>query len=563
MSDTSQRPEPPGALSDEDLQDLARRHAKLLRRFLQARERQLIFREAEAKSYSMAQNMAAMMLYQRAAETPANSAPAPRAPAQASPTKTPAPATTRGSVPAAEKSPGAAPKKVDGSVHFDAPPPLSETAKMWKKIGGFGLSFSLLFHIALIVIALFWVVASYVEPPDAPPEFFATGSGGGRGGERPSYADVQSSRRKSVRLSAGTQSRKIVSKVAKSKFVLPELPDTAMTSAFSGNNMAIGGSFGLGGDLSSGSGGGLGGGVGTGTGIGIGNARNFVSKFKTTQKILGTNVTASRLAVYMDASGSMTEVLPVVRDEILKKFPTADVYEFMGCGMSELNAKKRSRLEEISWNSKKKSLLNKYEREKKPSATRRVMREIERKNKKKRGHGFSYEIGNADAWKKALSSYGQALLEEWAENSASPWFSLGQWLDMVFTEGGYDSIIVFADFQDYRDGWNDNEAALFDRWLNLARKHDQRVYFFSTEMLPQNLFRSLAEHTGGDIAIPKNVAKNSAAAKETEAFLEQVRRLRTPKGNVSALSAPGRFEEAEEFSAESESSEEEELLELE
>ena len=323
MSDTSQRPEPPGALSDEDLQDLARRHAKLLRRFLQARERQLIFREAEAKSYSMAQNMAAMMLYQRAAETPANSAPV-----QASPTKTPAPATTRISVPSAEKSPDAPPKKVDGSAHFDAPPPLSETAKMWKKIGGFGLSFSLLFHIALIVIALFWVVASYVEPPDAPPEFFATGSGGGRGGERPSYADVQSSRRKSVRLSAGTQSRKIVSKVAKSKFVLPELPDTAMTSAFSGNNMTIGGTFGLGGDLSSGSGGGLGGGVGTGTGIGIGNARNFVSKFKTTQKILGTNVTASRLAGYMDASGSMTEVLPVVRDEILKKFPTADVYEF-------------------------------------------------------------------------------------------------------------------------------------------------------------------------------------------------------------------------------------------
>lgn len=563
MPDTSQRPESPGVLSDEDLQDLARRHAKLLRRFLRARERQLIFREAEAKSYSMAQNMAAMMLYQRAAETPANSVPAPRAPEHDSSTETPAPVAKRSSVPAAEKSPAAPPKKVDGFAHFDAPPPLSETAKMWKKIGGFGLSFSLLFHVALIVVALFWVVASYVEPPDAPPEFFATGSGGGRGGERPSYADVQSSRRKSVRLSAGTQSRKIVSKVAKSKFVLPALPDTAMTSAFSGNNMAIGGSFGLGGDLSSGSGGGLGGGVGAGTGIGIGNARNFVSKFKTTQKILGTNVTASRLAVYMDSSGSMIEVLPVVRDEILKKFPTADVYEFMGCGMSELNAKKRSRLEEVSWNSKKKSLLNKYEREKKPSVSRRVMRELERKNKKRRGHGFSYETGNADAWKKALSSYGQALLEEWSENSATPWFSLGQWLDMVFTEGGYDSIIVFADFQDYRDGWNGNEAAIFDRWLNLARKHDQRAYFFSTEMLPQNLFRSLAEHTGGDIAIPKNVAKNSAAAKETEAFLEQVQRLRTPKGNVAALSAPGRFEEAEEFSFEPESTEEEELLELE
>ena len=552
MPESSQRPDETEILSDEDLRTLARRHEKLLRRFLREREREQMRREIEARTYSMAQRMAAEMLV-RHADATGNRVPV-AAPKQAD---TPSTETrkVKKSATVPEMLSPASPQKVEGAQHFDAPPEPSEAAKWWKKIGGFGLSFSLLFHAAIILVAIFWVVSAYVEPKDSPPEFFATGSGGGRGGERPSYADVQAARRKSVKIAAGTRSRKIVSKVAKSKFVLPELPNATMQFGYSGNSLAAGGAFALGGDLSSGSGGGLGGGVGVGQGIGIGNASNFVGKFRTTQKILGTDVTASRLAVYMDSSGSMTTVLPVVREEILKKFPTADVYEFMGCGMGEFPERKRSRLEQVSWNSKKKSLLRKYEREKKPSVMRRAARDLERAAKKNRAHGFSYDMGFGSGWKKKLSSYGNALLDEWSVSESS-WIDLGHWLEMVFSEGGYDAVIVFADFQDYRDRQLGNESALFDRWLKLARKNGQRVYFFTTEMLPQNIFRALAEHTGGDVAIPKRVSKNSGAAMETEDFLEKVRRMHLPKGNVAQLSSPGDFEDVEEFDTEADDSDE-------
>lgn len=521
MSPPQQRLDSTEVLSDEDLRELARRHAKLLHRFLRERERGRTYREADVKTCSPMQNMAEAILYRQSVETEEKAgAEKPEVPSSA----------------------GTLTQKVEGAMHFKAPPKISEAAKLWKKIGGFGLSFSLIFHLALIIVAIFWVVAVSVEPPEAPPEFFATGSGGGRGGAHPSYADVQSERRKNVKIAAGTRSRKIVSKVAKSNFVLPELPSTAMAHAFSGNDMILGGSLNAGGNLSSGSGGGLGGGIGTGTGIGIGNARNFISKFQSTQKILGTDVTASRLAVYMDSSGSMTEVLPVVREEILKKFPTADVYEFMGCGMVELSEKKRSRYEEISWISKKKSLLRKYESEKKPSVARRAAKDRKKTNKTRDGFGFQ---GNSD-WRKNLSSYGKALLSEWGGTDYYSWLPLGTWLDMVFTEGGYDAVIVFADFQDYRDGQLDNEAKIFDCWLNHARENGQRAYFFTTEMLPQNIFRALAEHTGGNVAIPRDISKNSETAKLTDYTLRRQKVKKQPDNAAAALSSVENAIEADE-----------------
>lgn len=548
MSETQQPRKDAKVLSEEDLRALARRHMLLLRKFNTQRERESLRKRQEAEVISLAQRMAAEMLYQNATQNAGSQASF----AQGGAATVPAPLSSaedsvRGN--AAEELDSEAPENTSSEVqkapvvhHFEAPPEVSETVKFWRKIGGGSLAFSLVFHAVLIFFAIFYVVSTYVAPSEEPPSFFATGSGGGRGGERPSYADVQSSRRRSVKINAGTQSRKIVSKVANAKFALPELPDVATMKSFSASTLAAGGMTGPGGDLSSGSGGGLGGGIGTGTGIGIGNARNFVSKFQTTQKILGTNVTAGRLAVYMDSSGSMTEVLPVVREEILKKFPTADVFEFMGCGMGQISGVSRSKLEQGAWERKKKSLLKSYEREKTPSATRKAMKAILRKNKKSRKNG-AYDYSGGNEWAENLSSYGKALLAEWSGNDYSSWLALGRWLEMVFSEGGYDSVIVFADFQDYRDGQYSDESALFERWLKLAQDNGQRVYFFTTEMLPQTIFRALADYTGGDVAIPKDTAKSSQTAEETEDFLKKTRRGQNRlKTDLSLLSVPGKLE---------------------
>lgn len=541
MSESRQAPKNSEILTDEDLRALARRHAGLMRKFLARREREAVRRRQEEEVFSLARCMAAEMLYRNvAAPGSVGLRSASFVRVEASKRSADGNAEIVGRV-ADESEDAAKARKVAVVRRFDVPPEDSDAVKFWRRIGGGSLTFSLVFHALLIFFAIFYVVSAYVEPPESPPDFFATGSGGGRGGERPSYADVQSSRRRSVKISAGTQSRKIVSKVANAKFALPEMPEMSSMKAFSGSALALGGAQNFGGDLSSGSGGGLGGGIGTGTGIGIGNSRNFVSKFQTTQKILGTNVTAGRLAVYMDSSGSMTEVLPVVREEILKKFPTADVFEFMGCGMGNIAGITRTKANQATWERKKKSLLAAYDREKKPSAARKAMKDLTRKNKKARKNGsFGFDGGNA--WAENLSSYGRELLSAWSGNNYYSWLALGQWLEMVFAEGGYDSVIVFADFQDYRDGQLSDEAALFDRWLKLARNNGQRVYFFTTEMLPQTIFRALADYTDGDVSIPKDTAKNTETARETEYYLKKTRRGQNRlKTDLASLSVPGKL----------------------
>lgn len=556
MSSTTSTPKDTKILSEEDLRTLARQHEAILKKFLLRRERELLRRQQDAEVLSLAQQMATAMLYREVSKSVAQKPSAPDAPETL----------TDGDVKSQpDGNEIVEAKKVSSFIHFNASSKPSEAAKFWRKIGGGGLTASLIFHAALIVFAVFYVVSTYVVPTESPPEFFATGSGGGRGGDRPSYADVQHSRRKNAKIRAGTKSRKIVSKVANSKLALPEIPVMPMADSFAGNVLSAGGMSGLGGALSSGSGGGLGGGVGVGTGIGIGNTRNFIGNFQTTRKILGTNVTAGRLAVYMDSSGSMTDVLPIVRNEILKNFPTADVYEFMGCSMGEMTEISRSRLEQGAWERKKKSLLKSYDREKTPSAARRAYQQAVRKNKKTRKNGV-YDFSGGDEWQKYLSSYGKALVSAWSGNEYSSWLALGRWLEMVFTEGGYDSVIVFADFQDYRDGQISDEAGLFERWLRLARANGQRVYFFTTEMLPQNIFRALADYTGGDVAIPKDTAKDSDIAQETEEFLSKTRRGQNLlPTDLELLSAPGKiqFEEEvdyEEFEGEWEDENSEEIV---
>lgn len=531
---------PPSAqsLSEEDLRALARRHAAHLRKFQRRREREKDRIEQQAAMLAFAQQLAAM-----GAARPGGNLSAEKS-ADSDPART---AVAR--VPAAAEKKERDPRSRAEARHFAPAPEPSAASKFLRNLGVEGLSFSLVFHAALCMCALFWVVSTYVDDePESPPTFFATGSGGGRGGDRPSYADVQASRRSAGKIGAGTRAHKIVSKAKAAKITLPEMPEIALPSPSSGDFSLRSLARGIAsGELSSGSGGGLGGGVGRGLGAGIGGGRNFVGKFRMTQTILGTDVTAERLAVYLDNSGSMTEVIPVVRDEILKKFPTADVYEFSGCGISDFSVPAADPGEEKFWKGRRARLLNVYAEEKRPSKMRAASRKLTRAARKN---------GGVPAWRELLSSYGKALLGAWANDDAYFFgMDLGRWLNMTITDGGYDALIVFADFQDYRDGLLGSENEALARWLRLSREHGQRLYFFTTEMMPQSIFLTLADFSGGDVALPKETAKETSAAKDTKNALRRRKPSALPAGfGETPAAVPAADEEdavpAEDFSDE-------------
>ncbi len=161
----------------------------------------------------------------------------------------------------------------------EIPPPVSEADQYeadllkrrkhfsWKTFGGDGFLVSVAIHVAVLIIGLFWVISRYVAPPaKEDPDVFATGAGGGTGGEKPkAFEHKLKSRMTMVKSPA-----RIVSKSASASVTLPTTPTTNTASFASG--LSAGG-------MSKGVGGGSGGGEGTGIGIGKGGGRNFVSLF--------------------------------------------------------------------------------------------------------------------------------------------------------------------------------------------------------------------------------------------------------------------------------------------
>lgn len=147
--------------------------------------------------------------------------------------------------------------------HPAPPPALSK--RLWQKFGGDGFLISLALHIILAMVAIFWVIKTFVisEPPKED-NTFATGQGGGNQGDRakifehriqPKHAKSLVSTPRKLTVANGTG------------IALPDMPDTDL-NMLSGES--IGGS-------SKGLGGGSGGGIGTGKGVGIGNGKNFVA----------------------------------------------------------------------------------------------------------------------------------------------------------------------------------------------------------------------------------------------------------------------------------------------
>jgi hypothetical protein len=139
--------------------------------------------------------------------------------------------------------------------------------RFWRKFGGDGFLISVGLHLALLIIALTWIVSvTIISSPKQ--DAFVTGAGGGTDGSKVSMSEHRI-KPKNARNMVKTPS-KIVSKSSNASVSLPDMPNLNMSALQSGS---------LAGASSKGLGGGAGGGIGSGIGPGRGGGRNMVSLF--------------------------------------------------------------------------------------------------------------------------------------------------------------------------------------------------------------------------------------------------------------------------------------------
>ena len=277
----------------------------------------------------------------------------------------------------------------------------------WQRIGASGLSVSIAFHALLIFVAAAFVVSTVTDNAKKDPNQFATGAGGGSGGERVKNTQHKI-KPKNVKSLAKTTTR-ITSKSASASIALPDMPNSASASSMVSGAMAGGSSKGFGG--------GSGGGIGTGRGMGSGGGKNFVAK-----PVMGANIFSQRLAVYFDASASMLPYLERVEAEIRDKFPDADVYLSNGVFIDVHD-------NEIVGGDKFKGapFLNR------PTGS----------GSKKNAKG---ELVATETNVNKLTTQGRAIYKKYAANFKTG--SVGGWVDILKDDRTYDALIIFSDFQD-------------------------------------------------------------------------------------------------------------------
>jgi len=277
----------------------------------------------------------------------------------------------------------------------------------WQRIGASGLSVSIAFHALLIFVAAAFVVSTVTDNAKKDPNQFATGAGGGSGGERVKNTQHKI-KPKNVKSLAKTTTR-ITSKSASASIALPDMPNSASASSMISGAMAGGSSKGFGG--------GSGGGIGTGRGMGSGGGKNFVAK-----PVMGANIFSQRLAVYFDASASMLPYLERVEAEIRDKFPDADVYLSNGVFIDVHD-------NEIVGGDKFKGTpyINR------PTGS----------GSKKNAKG---ELVATETNVNKLTSQGRAIYKKYAQNFKVG--SVGGWVDILKDDRTYDALIIFSDFQD-------------------------------------------------------------------------------------------------------------------
>ena len=138
----------------------------------------------------------------------------------------------------------------------------------WQKLGGEGLTISLIIHLVLILIAAIWVISTVTDSVKKDPDSFSTGQGGGAAGDKAKQFKTRAQPKNPK--SMAKNAARITSKSSTATISLPDLPSSSVASLNSGM---------MGGGSSKGFGGGSGGGIGSGMGVGRGNGKNFVGAF--------------------------------------------------------------------------------------------------------------------------------------------------------------------------------------------------------------------------------------------------------------------------------------------
>ena len=362
------------------------------------------------------------------------------------------------------------------------------------RFGGEGLAVSLVVHGLLLFLATAWVV-SVATNNKKEPNTFATGAGGGNGGER---AIAQKTKAKPNSPKTLTKSAtKITSKNPQAELSLPDMPDLSR-AALSGMGMS-----------SKGFGGGAGGGLGGALGLGKGG-KNF-----TGRSVMGMKISGAHIAVYFDNSPSMEPYLAGVERQIKEQFPSADVFRYFG--IFNLNQDG----EVVGGKPNQKYAIETVEQ---IAANRNGGRRAAANDPNK------------------LSPAGRNMLS--GKDAQFRVGGVGAWIDIMLQQKQYDAIVIFSDFEDgimqYRakgetvprliydadliprsDDRTEEEKAWEERWVKtfaLALDHKApRLYLYSTSKEPQELYKRCAAASGGEykmVELPRGGMFPSPAAKK-------------------------------------------------
>jgi hypothetical protein len=362
-------------------------------------------------------------------------------------------------------------------------PTQSVFSRRFFRLGGQGLVVSLAIHGVLLFLATAWVV-SISTSQKKEPSTFATGAGGGQGGER---AIAQKTKAKPNAPKSLTKSAsRITSKSSSAQIALPEMPDVSRAAL---GAMAT---------ASKGFGGGAGGGGGGATGLGKGG-KNF-----TGRSVMGMKISGANIAVYFDNSSSMEPYLSGVEKQIKEQFPNADVFRYFG--IFNLNQDG----EVVGGKPNQKYAIETVEQ---IAANRRGGNRMSANDPGKLSPAGRNLLGSKDAQFRVGG--------------------VGAWIEAMLGQKQYDAIVIFSDFEDgivqYRtkgeprpqlvfdadlkgasDNRTDAEKAWEERWVKtfaLAADHKApRLYLYSTVQEPQDLYKRCVAASGGEfkmVTLPK------------------------------------------------------------
>ena len=338
---------------------------------------------------------------------------------------------------------------------------------------------SLLIHGGLLFLATAWVV-SVTTSQKKEPNSFATGAGGGKGGERAVQAKAK--QKPNTPKSLTKSASKITSKSSTASIALPEMPDMSRSAlgALAASSKGFGG----------GAGGGIGGSVGLGKG-----GKNFTGK-----AVMGMKISGANIAVYFDSSPSMNPYFAAVEKQIKEQFPSADVYRYFGVfnfiqDGEVLGARPNQKL---------------------------VVPTVDQIYMDRRGG--KRDSPATDPAK--LSPAGKNMFG--SKDAQFRIGGVGAWLDAMLNQKQYDAIVVFSDFEDGIIQWRtigetkpnivfdadlrpptdlrtEAEKAWEQRWIRgFATAQDRkapRLYLYSTSREPQELYRRCVAASGGDFKI--------------------------------------------------------------